>query len=58
MSYFDQYSGAAAGYADQYNIPQPIFFGLIQQESSWNPFAHGDQRQRLWFWTIGTLGLQ
>src|SRR6185503_21370542 len=39
MSYFDQYSGAAAGYADQFGIPQPIFFGLIQQESSWNPNA-------------------
>lgn len=39
MSYFDQYSGAAAGYASQYNIPTPIFFGLIQQESSWNPYA-------------------
>lgn len=39
MSYFDQYSGAAAGYANQFGIPQPIFFGLIQQESSWNPFA-------------------
>jgi hypothetical protein len=39
MGYFDQYSGAAGGYADQYGIPQPIFFGLIQQESSWNPFA-------------------
>lgn len=39
MSYFDQYSGAAAGYADQYGIPQPVFFGLIQQESSWNPNA-------------------
>jgi hypothetical protein len=39
MSYFDQYSGAAGGFANQYGIPQPIFFGLIQQESSWNPFA-------------------
>lgn len=39
MSYFDQYSGAAGGFADQYGIPQPVFFGLIQQESSWNPFA-------------------
>lgn len=39
MSYFDQYSGAAGGYADQYNIPRPIFFGLVQQESSWNPNA-------------------
>jgi hypothetical protein len=37
--YYNQYSGAAAGYAAQYNIPPPIFFGLIQQESSWNPFA-------------------
>lgn len=42
MSFFGQYSGAAAGYAQQYNIPQPILFGLIQQESSWNPFAVGD----------------
>lgn len=40
MSYFDQYSGAASDYAGQYGIPQPIFFGLIQQESSWNPYAH------------------
>jgi len=40
MSYFDQYSGAAGGFADQYGIPKPIFFGLIQQESSWNPYAH------------------
>jgi hypothetical protein len=39
MSYFDQYSGAAAGFASQYSIPAPVFFGLIQQESSWNPFA-------------------
>lgn len=39
MSYFDQYSGAASGYAQQYNIPTPIFFGLIDQESSWNPNA-------------------
>lgn len=39
MSYFDQYSGAAAGYAQQYGIPTPVFFGLIQQESSWNPNA-------------------
>lgn len=42
MSYFDQYSGAAAGFADQYNVPQPILFGVIQQESGWNPFAVGD----------------
>lgn len=42
MSYFDQYSGIAGGYADQYGIPQPILFGLIQQESSWNPNAIGD----------------
>jgi hypothetical protein len=27
------------GYAQQYSIPTPIFFGLIQQESSWNPNA-------------------
>jgi hypothetical protein len=40
--FYGQYSGAAAGYANQYNIPQPIFFGLIQKESSWNPFAVGD----------------
>jgi hypothetical protein len=39
MSYFDQYSGAAGGFADQFGIPQPVFFGLIQQESSWNPYA-------------------
>lgn len=37
--YFSQYSGTAAAAADQYGIPQPIFFGLIQQESSWNPSA-------------------
>jgi len=42
MSYFDQYSGAAGGYASQYGIPKPVFFGLIQQESSWNPYAIGD----------------
>jgi hypothetical protein len=39
MSYFDQYSGAAGGFADQFGIPKPVFFGLIQQESSWNPYA-------------------
>jgi hypothetical protein len=37
--YFSQYSGIAANAANQYGIPQPIFFGLIQQESSWNPNA-------------------
>jgi uncharacterized membrane protein YgcG len=38
-SFFDQYSGVAGAAADQYNIPRPVFFGLIQTESSWNPNA-------------------
>lgn len=40
--YFGQYSGAAAGYADQYGIPQSVLFGVISQESNWNPYAVGD----------------
>ena len=39
MSYFSQYSGQAGSIADQYGIPRPIFFGLIDAESSWNPNA-------------------
>lgn len=42
MSFFSQYSGAAGGVANSYGIPQPIFFGLIQQESGWNPTIVGD----------------
>lgn len=37
--YFSQYGGIAGSYADLNNIPRPIFYGLIDQESSWNPFA-------------------
>jgi hypothetical protein len=39
MSYFDQYSGYATDAANQYGIPPNILFGLVSQESSWNPNA-------------------
>lgn len=39
FSGFAQYGDAAGNIADQYGISRPVFFGLIQQESSWNPFA-------------------
>ncbi len=39
MGYFDQWSGTASQAASQYGVPQNIFFGLIDQESSWNPNA-------------------
>jgi hypothetical protein len=49
MSGFTQYSGIAAGYAAQYNVPQPIAFGLFDQESNWNPFAVGDNGAAIGF---------
>jgi len=49
VSYFDQYSGAAAQDAAQFGIPQDIFFGMIQTESNWNPFAVGDSGQAIGF---------
>lgn len=39
MSYFDQYSGIAGGYADANGLNRSVFYGLIQTESSWNPYA-------------------
>lgn len=34
------YQSSAETIADQYGIPQPIFLGLIQQESGWNTNAY------------------
>lgn len=39
MSYFSTYEPYAIQAANQYSIPVPIFNSLIQQESSWNPYA-------------------
>lgn len=49
MGYFDQYSSTAGSIADSYNIPRPVFFGLIQQESGWNPNAVGDNGAAIGF---------
>jgi hypothetical protein len=47
--YFSQYSATAAGFAAQYGVPQSVGFGLIQQESGWNPFAVGDNGAAIGF---------
>lgn len=37
---FDTYGNAAGQIASNAGLSQPIFFGLIQTESSWQPYAH------------------
>lgn len=39
MSYYAQYGGIATDIANQYGLDPAIFSGLIDVESSWNPYA-------------------
>lgn len=36
---FNQWGGTAGSVADSYGLDRSVFFGLIDAESSWNPYA-------------------
>lgn len=58
MNYYDQYSGVAGNIADSYGLNRAVFFGLIEQESSWNPYADAPSSSAYGFTQLlkGTAG--
>jgi hypothetical protein len=58
LSYFDQYSPIARTAAVNNGLDPAVFFGLIQTESSWNPYAKSNTSSAYGFTQLlgGTAG--